>query len=756
MSSRYYSLRFALSLIVVLSVFAEFARADVSIESVEVGIGQVTRPGIWTRLRVRLQSTEAVSCRVEATTTDPIGNLATFPSESVEVKANQPETVSFVYQTGRLEETVTLKVVSQDGNVIASRRLTGAESGSDEVDFSVVKHTVPVWVVAGTIGSNRSGKSDQQSVQKALTDRGVKIASLESPGKLPASSEAYSAVNTVILTGDFNLTADQSGALDHWVQSGGHVVVVAGTRTEKLAKCPLNYWVLKGRKVTASSLSDLSGLEAFAKSSFRIPIATRINGSTIQVKDGAEVVTGIEGPLLTRSAHGFGRVTILGVDLDRAPLSRWRSLDSFVAAVADLPPVSLDDESSGQRISHSGITELATQFQIGMETVPQVGDRSTLSVLGLVLLFLLVIGPLDYLLVHRFLKKPGLTWLTFPAIVVGAGVLASSVAGGANGREIRSRMCEVIDLDADTGFVRHSVWSTIYSPEHRRYRVEIGHSVDEVTSPAAKDGSRQYESGRPHWVSAPEVNFGGMYRAPGLNLSGTVYQFSDDRFEIENLPIAAASDRILGSTSTLGVSQDLFDLNLKQAGTGHLSRESTFTHHLHCPIDDWVLVYGNRVYFHDFQAGDLLGSSSIEPGVAWSSVGKTTGGRELRSFLTGSRFQRTGKKSMSGGGDEFTHTQVDWNRRETDLQTILRMLTFYEIAGGRDYTGLLNSAYASLEMSKSLPLDRAILFGKIDVPGSAIDVDGELLQTDQHETYIRVLLKVDDAPIEAQLPKFDK
>lgn len=764
MPSRCSSFCFIPSVLVILFCLAASAQADVSIESVEVGIGQVTRPGVWTRLRIQLVSTEAVECRVEATAADPTGNPATFPSAAIKLAANSPATASLFFLPGRLEETVHLKVVAQDDTVLASRRLVAAESASSETDFTVVKHTAPVWVIAGTIGGGRTGKTDQLSVQKALADRGVQLTSFESASELPTQWRAYSATTNVFLAGSFNLSAEQSTALNQWVRNGGHVVAVVGTRVEELNESPIAEWILHDQEVTPSSLSDLSGLEAYANSSFRIPIAARIKGSIIRAEDGADIVTGIEGPLLTRSAHGFGRITILGVDLDRAPLSRWRALDSLVSAIADLPSTNLDDDSVGQRISHSGITELATQFQIGMETLPHVGGRSTLSVLGVVLVFLLAIGPLDYFLVHRLLKKPGLTWMTFPAIVIGAGLLASSVAGGANGRDIRSRMCEVVDLDIESGFARQTAWSTVYSPEHRRYRVAISHDSSALNNgpsgtPSAGDSGPANDdssNGWLNWIAAPESNFGGMYRAAGLNLGGASYNFSENRSEIENLPIPAASDRILASSASFAVSADLFELNLKRAGTGHLSRDSTFTHHLPGPIEDWVLVYGNRVYFHDFVGNDLLGSAAIEPGVVWSSTGRTTGGRELKSFLTGSRFQKTGRIGAGNSGDEFEHTQVDWNRRETDLQTILRMVTLYGVAGGRAYTGLMNDAFSGLEMSDSLPLDRAVLIGRLTSPVASLQIDGQPLKPDRQESFIRVLLKVEDAPIEFALPKFDK
>lgn len=757
---RVFLIRACLGLLVGSVCAASTVQADVSIDSTEVSVGHVTKPGVWTRLAFTLSSTVDVDCRVEAVATDPSGCPATFPSKTLELQAQSSLTGSLYFVPGRLRDTISVRVVSLNGELLAVKRLTSTEAVTDSADFQIVEHSVPIWLMVGTIGSSQPLKSGRQPLQKEFADRGVHVTQLESSTDFPDHWQALSAFDTVILAGSFDFSAAQSSALDQWIQQGGHAAVIVGTRVDELKASPIADWALDGRSLTGSSLSDLSGLEAAARSSFRIPIVSRIKGSVITAPDGTNLVTSIDGALMTRSAYGFGRITLLGVDVDRPPLSRWRSLDSFVATIADLPSTASDEESTAQRISHSGITELATQLQIGMETIPHIGQRSTLTVLGLVLLFLLMIGPLDYFLVHRVLKRPGLTWVTFPTIVIAFGLVAATVAAGANGRDLRCRMCELIDVDAESGFVRKTVWSAVYSPEHRRYQVQVDHVPDALIDSASADETatsiQADESGWLRWTATPESNFGGMYRPAGLNLGGAGYQFSENPSTIENLPIPAASARILTSCATSSVSPRLFELNLKQAGTGHLSRDSTFAHHLPGPIEDWVLVYGNRVYFHDFRGGEMLGSSAIEPGMVWSATGKTTGGRELKSFLTGSTFQRTGRKRPETEAAEFEYAQVEWNRRDTDLQKILRMLTFHRLAGGRDYTGLNNFALSDFELSDSLPLDRAVLFGRLTRPAATIHIDGQRLQPDQQESFIRVLLRVEDAPIELNLPKFEK
>ena len=103
MSSLYSSRYFLLSVATFLACSATSVRADVSIESVEVGIGQVTRPGVWTCLNVQLVSTESVECHIEATAADPTGNPATFPSNKLKLAANRETAASLFFMPGGLK-----------------------------------------------------------------------------------------------------------------------------------------------------------------------------------------------------------------------------------------------------------------------------------------------------------------------------------------------------------------------------------------------------------------------------------------------------------------------------------------------------------------------------------------------------------------------------------------------------------------------------------------------------------------------------
>ena len=99
-------------------------------------------------------------------------------------------------------------------------------------------------------------------------------------------------------------------------------------------------------------------------------------------------------------------------------------------------------------------------------------------------------------------------------------------------------------------------------------------------------------------------------------------------------------------------------------------------------------------------------------------------------------------------------TQVDWDSSNTDLATIVRMLTLHEKSGGTEYTGLTNAIFPQHELSGCLQLDRVILLGRIELPCLDLRIDGESIPESRRETFIRVLLPVKGAAI-GDLPEFE-
>ena len=323
---------------------------------------------------------------------------------------------------------------------------------------------------------------------------------------------------------------------------------------------PLGDWVLGEASLTATTLSDLTGLETLISSSWSIPVSGRHWGAVITDDDGKVLADGIDGVLVSRRSHGCGRVSICGVALDQSPISRWKEAHTFLLAMVDQPLERNDNSTDKRRISRSGITELGTQLYAAIETIPQVEERDTLGVLGLTLLYLLLIGPLDYYLVHHLLKKPQLTWATFPLAVVLACLLGSASASSRNSGTVETQRLEILDVDAASRFARTTTLSTVFSPQHARYELTVPH--------AATSSSAESVASHVSWFGFPESNYGGMYRSAGVETGRPQYRITADGQTFENLPIPIWSDRVVVSESLGSSDASLVESSLKRTGTG--------------------------------------------------------------------------------------------------------------------------------------------------------------------------------------------
>ena len=73
---------------------------------------------------------------------------------------------------------------------------------------------------------------------------------------------------------------------------------------------------------------------------------------------------------------------------------------------------------------------------------------------GLVFIYILWIGPGDYFLVKRLLKRMELTWITFPVMVLSVSLGAYLLAYHLKGDQLRINQVNLVDVDVETGLVR--------------------------------------------------------------------------------------------------------------------------------------------------------------------------------------------------------------------------------------------------------------------------------------------------------------
>ncbi len=87
-------------------------------------------------------------------------------------------------------------------------------------------------------------------------------------------------------------------------------------------------------------------------------------------------------------------------------------------------------------------------------------------------LYLLCIGPLDYALLRR-LRRPMLTWVTFPVLAVGFSVAAGTVISAQKAGDSESNCLALYDVMPDAGVVRGTAWCSIWASKRTDLVVDV-------------------------------------------------------------------------------------------------------------------------------------------------------------------------------------------------------------------------------------------------------------------------------------------
>src|SRR5262249_15657737 len=148
-----------------------------------------------------------------------------------------------------------------------------------------------------------------------------------------------------------------------------------------------------------------------------------------------------ERPILIQASLGLGRVVLVGFDLDLAPFTEWPGQKAFwIKLMTELVPqlLAAPVPQNVQFNPRSGLVsdrppELTNDLQRSLEPFDALPVFSFAWVALFILIYILIVGPLDYFLLKRFFKRLELTWITFPLIAIVVSVLAYLIAYNSKG-----------------------------------------------------------------------------------------------------------------------------------------------------------------------------------------------------------------------------------------------------------------------------------------------------------------------------------
>jgi hypothetical protein len=642
---------------------------------------------------------------VTAPDNDGVPTLATGPLQ-VQVSPADGRIGAVYTNIGRLGAPIDISLVQGD-KTVESRTLI-PRATLDKPGFIELPATAELLMFFGPMSPQMldahtaHNPANGQLIRKAVR--------AESISELPEEWFGYDAVDVAVLTvGDggpcdeycakFAGDERRFGAFVRWVELGGRLVIFcSGENAEAILGegRPLAA-LLPGKLAGVNRLPETGRLEHFAGS--ETPIGTRGTRAVVSVPRLVDVEGHIEVyegrrasdlPLVVRAPRGLGEIAFVAIDPTKPPFDEWPGRKSFVDAV--MRPY-LETEHSTNATSQlvtRGYTDMsgALRQRLG-RAFPGVTPIAFSMVTIIAVAYLLVIGPLDYFVVRRWLKQTWAAWLTFPAIVLLFSGLALGLAerrhGGAN---LRVNQLELVDVDASTGQARGTVWSAVYSPAADRLELKLDVEL-------LSEEPKEVES-RIHSWALPGAGIGGTQSA-GMNL-GTAdgYRYGVNYEELRGVPILTSGTKsvLVRWTAQAGPLLKTELTNEEGLVTGSIENRTGRQ------LRNVRLYYGE----YGYRLGTLADGTRI-------NVGEDLNPPSFKTLVAQDSFNAA---SRNQSDDRV------FSAERASLREIANVMMFYEAVGGFGFAQLQNLLQAYCDLSRFPSLGRAVLVADVATQGSRL------------------------------------
>lgn len=749
----------ALAIILPANVWGAAKRPPIEVENLRVGFttgssNNLFKVGAWTPVWVQLKAgDQRFTGSMELVVPDD-NDTPTAVHQAIDLAPGESQRFTTYTRPGTIDPDFDIRLSDPNRKVRIPR-----VAGTSLAKFNAIRADETLVLTMGKPqGVDLIPTLPGFNVDQSTPDRGTVIARVDAAGGyLPGRWYGYDAARAVVLdTNDravmASLDALRGRALVDWVRRGGHLVVSVGANWQAVRDSVLAP-ILPALPTGQQRVNDLGAIESFASGSTK-PISP--GGAAVMVakleeieERGGKVFSRAAGaPLVVRGSHGFGRVTLIALDVDQKPFSTWEDRGLFWVKAIGLRRLNSDTNSSNAavtggtgRIYQSGVHDLSTKLREALEQFQGVKLISFGWVAFFIFLYILLIGPGDYLFLKKVVKRMELTWITFPLIVVSVSLLAYYAAYVVKGNVLRVNKVDIVDVLQGpgpensvpaSGLIRGSTYLDIFSPQNRDYNASIIPLPLDRDSPASPDPSAGDTPPRlpagtdvmVSWFGVPEPGFGGMGNRSQMNFSsgGYAYLPAGGAEKLEGVRIPIWSTKCLtGRWFGPGPATPLIESDLRPAGPDRL--EGAVTNRVGVPLHDAILAFNRQIY--------LLGK--IEPGatvrVALSQDRQLSGHirDKINSYIPTQPYYNAGNGAPINRSD------------------LLLGLMFHDaVAASATDSAVASNALNELDLTGLLQLDRPMLVARIDRASSRLALENapSTPQVDQ-TTLLRVILPLD-------------
>ena len=293
--------------------------------------------------------------------------------------------------------------------------------------------------------------------------------------ELPDLPPAWNSLDVLVLhdvdTGQLNTA--QMDALTAWLNTGGQLVVAGGPGWQKTSAALAD--MLPVAITGSETVDDLPALQTAVGEPFRDPGPYLITNSSLTK---GELVLHEDGlPLVAQRLFGQGTVTFLALDPSLAPLMDWAGSEVVWADIIETLPT-ISPWSDGFQNGWAAVSAVSSLPSLTMPPVLQLA--------GYLLIYILIIGPLNYVILKRK-NRLVLAWMTIPLLSILFSGMAYLTGFQLKGNDTILNQISVATGAVDSDDVRVSTLLGLYSPRRRSYNVIL--PIDSMARPLTEEYS---------------------------------------------------------------------------------------------------------------------------------------------------------------------------------------------------------------------------------------------------------------------------
>lgn len=470
----------------VIETVKSLADPQVTMQAVSIADGLV-RSDEWAILHVRLKNRgDRLRGTLLTSGTGPNMETRTF-MKPVDLEKGVTKDIQLLYQPPRSGQTI--RILLDAGRRSVQVEVPIRRVAEDDVAIGVLGiDPVGVQSIKDTYHGIVPGRApipdlDEVNDDGEINSRSVKVGLIPTT-TAPSRPEGYAIYNWLIWVDadPTQLTPDQFAALKAHIASGGNLFITVTDRWRQVASHPLADLL----PVQLSGLRDGTGAARIAM--LRRPRPTTPQAIAVAKSDPTRrIITKVmdDGDAIwVQGTFGLGTVHTLTVDPRIDPVRSairdglWRDLLHLPAPGGRLTGVHLlsltpsflqvyGDTSNGEENHFSGHIHEAVRHPQQvilpyLTDIPGVAPIPLPWLGGLALVYLLVIGPLDYLIL-RAIKRPMWTWITFPVSILVFSAAALWGTSLIKGDQSVIKQVEHVDILPGTGLWRGQTWLSVWA-----------------------------------------------------------------------------------------------------------------------------------------------------------------------------------------------------------------------------------------------------------------------------------------------------